>query len=83
VTEFLSGGAFIASLGCSLYFLRFYRRTGDRLFAVFALAFLVFALNRVLLETVNDETATWVYLVRLAAFVAILSAIVDKNTRSP
>lgn len=83
MSEFLAGGAFVASLGVALYFLRFYRRTGDRLFAVFALAFLVFALNRALLQIVSDETATWVYLVRLAAFVAILYAIVDKNTRSP
>jgi len=83
MSEFLAGGAFIASLGVALYFLRFYRRTGDRLFAVFALAFLVFALNRALLQIVDDEAATWVYLVRLAAFVAILYAIVDKNTRSP
>lgn len=83
MSEFLAGGAFVASLGVALYFLRFYRRTGDRLFAVFSLAFLVFALNRALLQIVDDETATWVYLVRLAAFVAILYAIVDKNTRAP
>jgi hypothetical protein len=83
MSEFFAGGAFVASLGVAVYFLRFYRRSGDRLFAVFALAFLVFALNRALLQILDDERATWVYLVRLAAFVAILYAIVDKNTRAP
>lgn len=82
MSEFFAGGAMVASLGVALYFLRFYRRTGDRLFAVFALAFLVFAVSRALLEVVDDATATWVFLLRLATFVAILYAIVDKNTRS-
>jgi hypothetical protein len=83
MSAFFAGGAFVASLGVALYFLRFFRRTGDRLFAVFALAFLVFAVNRALLEIVDESTAVWVYLLRLATFVAILYAIVDKNLRSP
>ena len=82
MSEFFAGGAMVASLGVALYFLRFYRRTGDRLFAVFAVAFVVFAVNRALLEIVDDETATWVYLLRLATFLAILYAIADKNIRS-
>lgn len=64
-----------------LFFLRFWRDTGDRLFALFALAFFVLAANRVGLgfqaeQGVKGDALYWV---RLLAFVLILVAIVDKN----
>ena len=65
-----------------LFFLRFWRDTRDRLFALFALAFLVLAVNRVVAGVFGDETGrpgNYVYWVRLAAFALILAAIVDKN----
>ncbi|HUP33542.1 MAG TPA: DUF5985 family protein [Gaiellaceae bacterium] len=79
--DFLSGASLLAAAAIALFFLRFWRETGDRFFGFFALAFLVFALNRlalVLLDT-DDESRTWVYVARLAAFVLIIVAIVDKN----
>jgi hypothetical protein len=81
VIEFIAGASTVASAVIALFFLRFWRTTGDRLFAIFSAAFAIFAVNRVLL-TVLDETneaRTYVYLVRLAAFLLILIAIVDKN----
>lgn len=79
--EFLSGASVLAAAAISLFFLRFWRQTGDRFFGLFALAFLVFALNRLALVVLDseDESRTWVYVARLAAFVLILVAIVDKN----
>ena len=79
--DFLSGASLLAAAAIALFFLRFWRETGDRFFGFFALAFLVFALNRlalVLLDT-DDESRTWVYVARFAAFVLIIVAIVDKN----
>jgi hypothetical protein len=63
-----------------LFFLRFYLRTGDRLFAMFAAAFGVFAcvrLTMMLLEEPSEHQV--VYWVRFIGYVLILVAIVDKN----
>lgn len=80
---FIGGATFIASAAIALFFVRFWQRSGDRLFAIFALAFAMFAVNRLILVALGDdnENAAYVYLVRLAAFVLIIVAIVDKNRR--
>jgi uncharacterized membrane protein HdeD (DUF308 family) len=82
VIQFIGGASFAASLVIALHFLRFWRETRDRLFAIFALAFGVFAVNRLFLTFLDEahEGRTYVYLVRLLAFLLILIAIVDKNT---
>jgi membrane protein CcdC involved in cytochrome C biogenesis len=79
--DFLSGVVALASAGIALFFLRYWRDTGDRLFAIFSLAFAIFATNRVVLTILDedDEARDYVYLIRLAAFVLILVAILDKN----
>ena len=81
MSEFLQGATMLASLGVAVFFLRFWRRTGDRFFAVFAAAFGVFAVNRLLLATLaeDSEARTWVYLMRAAVFLMIAAAILDKN----
>jgi len=69
-------GCFVAGL----FFLRFWRRTRDRLFAIFAIAFWVLGANWLALAFIKqDEVQTWLYAVRLVAFVLILWGIVDKN----
>jgi membrane protein CcdC involved in cytochrome C biogenesis len=80
---FLSGATVLACMGIALFFVRFWRSSGDRLFAIFALAFTVFAANRLILVLLSDENenTTYVYLVRLVAFVLIILAILDKNRR--
>jgi hypothetical protein len=64
-----------------LFFLRFWRDTGDRLFLIFALAFWLLGLTRLALAftTYPSESQSGIYLVRLLAFVLILVAIIDKN----
>lgn len=64
-----------------LFFLRFWKTTHDRFFMLFAIAFFVFACNWVGLALANPATETrhFFYLVRLAAFVLIIAAILDKN----
>jgi len=67
------------------FFLRFWARTRDRLFAVFAVAFWLLGLNWLLLAfTRRDETRdALLYLIRLLAFVFILLGIADKNRARP
>jgi hypothetical protein len=65
-----------------LFFLRFWRETRDRLFAAFAASFWLLGLQRLVLATLSEpraETITRLYLVRLAAFLILLVAIIDKN----
>jgi hypothetical protein len=81
VIELLSGALVFAYAVSGAHFLRFWRRTGDRLFAHFAAAFWLFALNQLVVSVpvVTDETNGYVYLLRVLGFVIILIAIVDKN----
>jgi hypothetical protein len=64
-----------------LFFLRFRSRTGDRLFTLFASAFFLLAVQRFAITLARDlgESTTWLYGMRLVAFVLIIIAIVDKN----
>lgn len=82
LSAFLTGGTATACFAIGLYFLRFWLQTGDRFFVLFALAFWVFSANRLALVAIGDESEsarTLVYVIRLAAFLLILAAIVDKN----
>ena len=78
---FLSGAVTLGFVVASVFFLRFWRRTGDRLFIAFAVAFALLALNQGLAQWLGqaDERVMYTYLLRVLAFVIILLAIVDKN----
>lgn len=80
---FFLGAIAMASLVAALFFLRFWRDTGDRFFLFFAAAFGVEVINRVALGlgTLSEETEPFLYMVRLFSFLLILAAIVDKNRR--
>ena len=79
----IMGAIAMASAIAALFFLRFWRDTGDRLFAMFALAFLLLGITRMGLALSPQELEghTHWYWVRLVAFLLILVAIVDKNRR--
>jgi hypothetical protein len=79
----LNTTAATSSLFAGVLFWRFWRETLDRLFAGFAVAFWMFTINFLLLALLNptDETRFYAYLPRLAGFVVILMAIVDRNRR--
>jgi uncharacterized membrane protein len=81
---FLLGVICTASLVAGLFFLKFWRRTGDILFMAFGAAFIVEGLNRLsfLLIEEPNEGLPIIYLVRLCAFLLIVAAIVLKNRRS-
>ena len=78
---FLGGMLAMGYVIAGIFFLRYWRRTRERLFASFAVALFILALQRILLA-VNFaliEDNTWYYGLRLLAFVLILWAIVDQN----
>lgn len=78
--QVLSGVLIAASSISALFFLRFWRQTHDRLFAVFAAAFFVLALNWVGLAIYREhEVRTYFYMLRLAAFGLLLWGIWQKN----
>jgi hypothetical protein len=80
VNLLLSGALTVSMALVGLFFLRYYKTTGERLFAIFAIAFWLMSVNRLLLSFLaDDEVRTYLYLVRLAAFLLIIVAIVDKN----
>jgi hypothetical protein len=63
-----------------LFFLRFWAKSHDRLFAMFAWAFTILAVERLTVIAMHwTAYTTWMYLLRLLAFLVILAAIVDKN----
>jgi hypothetical protein len=78
---FMAGATCLGSAVAALFFARFWRDTGDRLFILFAAAFAIFAVNRLLLTVIDTEGdgQTAIYLLRAAAFAMIALAIVDKN----
>jgi peptidoglycan/LPS O-acetylase OafA/YrhL len=79
--EFLSGAVTFGYLVAALFFARFWKKTGDRLFVAFAVAFVLLALNQALAQWLGaaDERVAYTYLLRVLGFVLILAAIVDKN----
>ena len=84
MVEFLSGAVTLGFLVAAGFFLRFWRKTADRLFLAFAAAFMLFALNQGLAAglTVVLEPASLIYGLRVLGFIIILAAIVDKNATS-
>ena len=77
-----AGGLLAAGyLVAALFFMRFWRESGDRLFAMFAAAFVLLTVQRVLLalQVSLMEDEVWSYVIRLVAFLLILFAIIDKN----
>jgi hypothetical protein len=81
--EFIRGAIAMGFGIAGLYFLRFWRETHDRLFGFFALAFMGLAVNRVAITLIGltSEVPYSLYVIRLAAFLIILYAILDKNLR--
>lgn len=69
------------SLVAALFFLRFWSRTRDRFFLLFALAFAIDGASRLLLAAIHlpNEFEPYTYLPRLVTFSLIIAAVVLKN----
>ncbi len=82
--DLLSGAVTFGYFIAALFFLRFWRRTGDTLFLAFSLAFALLGVAQAVIALVNMylEDRSIAYLIRLAAFGIIIVAIWRKNRRS-
>ena len=81
LSSMLAGAASMLSLVAALFFLRFWRRTRDGFFLLFAIAFAIDALTRFVLGWANvpDESQPYYYLPRLVMFGLIIVAVIQKN----
>ena len=81
LAAFAGGALALGFLAVGLFFLKFWRRTRDGLFLAFALAFALLAANQAvpILAGIPSENQGYVYLLRLAAFVLIIAAVLRKN----
>lgn len=79
--EFLSGALTLGFVIIGVWFLRFWKRTRDRLFLSFAIAFLLFALNQFLTFFITwEREIRYEYFLRVLGFFVILFGIARKNT---
>ena len=81
INYLLIGGIAVLSFVAGLFFLRFWRSTGDRFFLFFVASFWIEAGNRVhmgLMASWSEDSPTH-FGVRLLSYGLILLAIWDKN----
>lgn len=81
IEGFLLGVIVTASVTAGIIFVKFWRRTHERLFLAFGAAFIIEGVNRMAFLLVDKPTegSPLIYVVRLLAFSLILAAIVSKN----
>jgi len=79
--DFIAGAVAFGFLICSLFFLRYWQRSRDELFLMFAFAFGLLGVGQSILglADIPTEERGALYLFRLAAFLLILFAIYRKN----
>jgi hypothetical protein len=82
-SDFFAGMITMGYFVASAFFFRFWVRTSDALFIAFSVAFLLLAISAALasLLSLPYEERSWLYLLRLAAFVLLIVAILGKNFR--
>ncbi|KQY31024.1 hypothetical protein ASD21_08115 [Caulobacter sp. Root1455] len=83
VEGLIAGALATGFLVAGLFFLKFWSRTRDGLFLAFSAAFGLLAVSNalpVVLGTPQEERGG-LYLIRLAAFVLIIVAVLAKNLR--
>lgn len=81
VVALLNGATAMACLGVALFFSRFWRESGDRLFFCLSTAFVAFAVNYAVLGLLpaSDERRGYAFVIRLLAFLVILVGLMLKD----
>lgn len=80
---FLNGFTAMGCLVAAFFFLRLQQRTADSLFGFFAGAFVLLAIERIVLSWMNvpEQSTPAVYLLRALAFLSIILGIAVKNMK--
>ena len=78
---FLYGMVTMGYIVAGLFFMKFWSRSRDPLFIIFALAFWILAASQTLLAIFDfpREEQGWVFIFRLLAFALIIIGIIQKN----
>jgi hypothetical protein len=81
--DFVAGAIVMGFAIAALMFLKFWKRTREGLFLAFSGSFLLLGVTQALLTLgdFRDEERSWLYLLRLAAFLLILFAMFWQNRR--
>lgn len=81
LNQFLSGALFFGFVTAALFFLRFWSKTQDRLFLMFAISFFLLGAERLVITFVplRNEFQFSAYSIRLLAFLLLIFVILDKN----
>ena len=81
MTLMLIGAIAMGSIAIGVFFLRSWKKTGDRLFLFFSASFFLEGLNRFVsgLSDKPDEASPFFYVVRFVSFLLILIGIAGKN----
>ena len=81
LADALLGAAAMASLAVAVFFLKFWRRTRDTFFLLFAAAFAIDAASRFAfgISQLSDTAEPICFLPRLVMFALIAIAIIGKN----
>lgn len=81
LVSLVSGMTAAGFLVAALFFARYFRSTRDALFVYFAIAFLLLAAEKLAVLVVPDwfPEPPWLFIVRLAAFLALGAGIWEKN----
>ena len=80
---FLAGAIVMGFAVAAQLFLKFWRKTRQGLFLAFAGSFMLLGVTQALLTLAGIliEERSWLYLLRLAAFLLILAALWSQNRR--
>lgn len=78
---YIAGAATAGFVVAGAFFLRFWSRTRDPLFGAFGLSFFLLAAHQALITLANipEEYLSSAYLLKAAAFIVLIVAIVRKN----
>lgn len=81
IVEFLRGATAMADIGVAVYFYRFWKDSSDGLFGGFSAAFALMAVSVIAVEILGEpgEFTPFAYIIRVAAFLCIILAIISKN----
>jgi len=88
LSHFFAGMACATFALSAVFFLKFWKASRDRFFLFLCTTLGLLSLERAVsvaiyymlqAEAQSDHTRSWLYLIRLAAFLLILAAILDKN----
>lgn len=82
ISHFLGGCIFFGFLVVAGHFFKFWKSTRDTFFLLFAIAFVLFGVERFCLALyIGPETLSDIYILRLIASCFIIAAIIQKNRK--